>query len=1047
MNLDERARLYEEVFNEMGGGEIIATTQLAYIVESLVGQRDALSAAEDIDLDELAWGFESLGIEQARAGVDEQDLIQIFGKSFQIRAGMAAQGLIDDLPKLWLLIASGVASQNQPQLREILGEFYWPQLEPSEPVALTWERRVFVEATRAVFYLTRKAGGWRDIDQALSSLHSLAGMQQEREREALVRLEEDKSKKAAYSSLLGTYHLAEAVALLGSYLRTGQPESVVAAIERHLEHARTLLAGSEDIGLYQSIKAASLLLPLLIRSSIWFNTSRISEAARQFARRLASEEVDNPVLELWWAQRQAFEHSLLDPFKVAIGVQMPTSAGKTLLAEFSIVQALALNPNSSVAYIVPTRALVNQITKRLRADLSGSLVQNRTVAVESATPVFELDPTEDHFLHQAPDVLVTTPEKLDLLVRSGHPSVENLALVVVDEAHHISEPQRGPRLELLLATLKRERGISCRFLLLTPFLPNAEELAQWLGSGSYEAISLDWRPSLQIRATGKWVRRNKAFYDTLEIVPSVTQPSSWAGHQIQLGQTRSQYEKRSRPQISASIAAALADKNASTLILTRGPGTAESRAADVAEMVGPQALTSEQQAILNDVVSYIRGELGDSYPLVATLGRGVAFHHAGMPPEVRALVETLLERGVVRVVAGTTTLAQGVNFPLSSVVVETLTMPQGRGKKDRPLQYSEFWNIAGRAGRALKDRIGMVVWPANTAATERQFAEYLKGEAVEVASALVESVLNIEDAGTKYNLQLVRSNPALSSFLQYLSHALKVAGYESASADVEDILRSSLVFHKMRQENRDAAERLIRWSRGFLRSVRHESLLNIADSTGLSLPSVGLLSGTATPEMRDPEFWLPENIFGGDIGPLTNIVELIAEVPEMSLGFGDRPGEFNAELVAKVIHGWVNGQSLPALAAECLPWLDDKQAVRDLGRYLFREVAGLVPWGMGALQLVATGSLDASPDLTRGRYVPAMTYYGVKSEGAVAMRMAGVPRAAAEVLGANSPSFNSFNGLRQWVRDCPETLWDEAGESRGVSGASLRRVWELAGAG
>ncbi|MFD2356270.1 DEAD/DEAH box helicase [Nonomuraea ferruginea] len=65
------------------------------------------------------------------------------------------------------------------------------------------------------------------------------------------------------------------------------------------------------------------------------------------------------------------------------------------------------------------------------------------------------------------DVLVVTPEKLDLLIRSDHPVARGLALVVVDEAHNIADGPRGARLELLLSTLKRERA-DARFLLLTP---------------------------------------------------------------------------------------------------------------------------------------------------------------------------------------------------------------------------------------------------------------------------------------------------------------------------------------------------------------------------------------------------------------------------------------------------------------------------------------------------------------------------------------------------------------------------------------------------
>ena len=62
---------------------------------------------------------------------------------------------------------------------------------------------------------------------------------------------------------------------------------------------------------------------------------------------------------------------------------------------------------------------------------------------------------------------MTTPDKLDLPIKSDHESVEDISLVIVDEAHNLADNKRGAGIELLLATLRRER--ECRFLLMTPF--------------------------------------------------------------------------------------------------------------------------------------------------------------------------------------------------------------------------------------------------------------------------------------------------------------------------------------------------------------------------------------------------------------------------------------------------------------------------------------------------------------------------------------------------------------------------------------------------
>ncbi|WP_326636352.1 DEAD/DEAH box helicase [Nonomuraea fuscirosea] len=1032
MTLERRISLYESAFAEDGGDALIGRAQISYIVEALTGKSEPIET-DGIDLRDVAWSFESLGVEASRSGFPERQLIGIFEKAFRIRSSLLAAEDSMTLTDVWLLIASGLASQNQPQVRETLGEIDWPGRFGDAPTQ--WDQRVLWESTRALFHLTRKRGGWEDIDIALRALKDLVLLQREQEPDLLAQQQPDSA-----ALLLGLYHLAEGLTTLGEYLRTGSPDSALSTIERNTEHSLHLLQSTGEEDLIKIASAAVVVLPQLVRASIWHNTSRLSEAARQFARNLTESTENQPVLELWWAQREALAQNLLDPFKIAIGVQMPTSAGKTLLAEFSIVQTLALNPSSTVAYLVPTRALVNQVTRRLRQDLEGSDIQGRTILVEAAVPVFELDPTENAMLTYRPDVLVTTPEKLDLLVRSGHPVARDIALLVVDEAHHISEPSRGPRLELLLATLKRERRASCRYLLLTPFLPNADELARWLGDADHAAISLDWRPALQIRALGHWRRKRKKFHDALDLVPSVTQPPEWQGVEIDLGESHLQPATRSRPGISASTAASLALSGASTLILTKGPGTAEERALRVAEILGSAGVV-EEDPVLDVVIKYVSEELGESYPLVRTLRHGVAFHHAGLPPEVRSLVERLLEKGTVKVLAGTTTLAQGVNFPLAAVIVETLRVSQGRGKKWRSLQYSEFWNIAGRAGRALQDRIGAVIWPSDGKASDREFLEFLEGEAASVVSALAGALSSIDEASPEYNLSLVRNDPSLSHFLQYLAHALKVGGFAQASAEIEDILRSSLVFHRMRGENRDDAERLVRWSRRFLEASRGERLLNVADATGLSLPSVGLIASTAAPEMRSPAFWSPDNLFGHDLSSLISTIELLSEVPELSLGLSDERGGLNKWRVAGILRDWVNGATLPEIVDSWAPPGNQADSLRTIGRYLFRDLTGQMPWGLGALQLVTMADSGGPEQLLDAKRVPAMAFYGVKSRGAIALRMVGVPRVAAEYLGQRAPEFSSFSNARKWAGDQPASDW--GGPSRDQDRASLKQIWEL----
>ena len=125
-----------------------------------------------------------------------------------------------------------------------------------------------------------------------------------------------------------------------------------------------------------------------------------------------------------------------------------------------------------------------------------------SINVERLSPALEIDSLEERLLADDSSesqfrILVTTPEKLDLVLRSGWEEIARpLTLVVVDEAHNLGQSGRGIKLELLLATINRECRFA-QFLLLTPFIPNAREIGRWLspeGSAEIE-LGVEWQPN------------------------------------------------------------------------------------------------------------------------------------------------------------------------------------------------------------------------------------------------------------------------------------------------------------------------------------------------------------------------------------------------------------------------------------------------------------------------------------------------------------------------------------------------------------------------
>jgi helicase len=398
-------------------------------------------------------------------------------------------------------------------------------------------------------------------------------------------------------------------------------------------------------------------------------------------------------------------------------------------------------------------------------------------------------------------------------------------------------------------------------------------------------------------------------------------------------------------------------------------------------------------------------------------------------------------------VCGTTTLAQGVNFAIGSVIVETLDKPADRGRQ--PMTFSEFWNIAGRAGRAMRDRVGLVVFPVTNRQQEDATREFLRASAAQVASTLIDALNDAIATAERFDLGFVRTHKTFAVFLQYLTHALRVGGSDVVGAQLQDLLRSSLVYFQLEASDRRAADNLVRATTRYLESIAgtDRGWLALADGTGFSLPSVGYVSAVQAERelhLERTASWADSTLFGADPQPLTDIIDVIGQIPELSLGHSDAGG-FNPAIVAGVVSDWVSGLTVSEIANRRFAHLDldDDDRLRMTSHYLHSRLVGQVPWGMGALQRV---TLREEGALEQVGHIPSLIFYGVRSREAALLRMAGVPRIAAEGLADRwrhaTPEASTFPALRRWVNDLPLEAWDDAvAERQVVSGSDARAVW------
>ena len=354
--------------------EVVGASRRATLVADLMRAAEELGdEATDERAGRLAQALERFAL-SIPAG---EDRARLFDEAFLCRRAIVVDRLPprDRLIHLLCLSADGLEADRRPDLIMALRALSGDSV--AVPSDVRWPEELLLRVARAFVLVARRGTGWDDIREAADEIAGLRALQAAREDSWGAHAD-----IAGVARVVALYNLARIAELVAEFAISGSPPDTGIRLDRHHANVEEILEQAPDASLQHVSDLLHAGGQAMIRGSVWTTTRTLGAHVRAFVDTLAAAERDNPVLELWPSQRSALRSSLLDPAKRALVVQMPTSSGKTLIAEFAIVQALALNPGSKVAYVVPTRALVNQIARRLRLDFGGL-----NYVVEAAVPV------------------------------------------------------------------------------------------------------------------------------------------------------------------------------------------------------------------------------------------------------------------------------------------------------------------------------------------------------------------------------------------------------------------------------------------------------------------------------------------------------------------------------------------------------------------------------------------------------------------------------------------------------------------------------------
>ena len=409
-------------------------------------------------------------------------------------------------------------------------------------------------------------------------------------------------------------------------------------------------------------------------------------------------------VDLWPSQLEAGKRCVDE--KDDLVATLPTSAGKTRIAEMCILRTLSLEKR--VIYITPLRALSAQTEQTLSDTFTplGFTVSSLYGAIGSTKT--DIDTLKSQ------NIVVSTPEKLSFALKNDPQILNDVGLVIFDEAHTLGLNEREINYEILIQKiLKRKDADNRRLACLSAMFPQGQELNNFLSwirqDQPGEAIQSDWKPTRQRFGVIEW----KDTYARLDFTVDSEKP--FIPKFIE-GKPPKSRKGNFFPQNKNKLVLVSAWKQVSeghrVLIYCPQRRSVEALAKLALDLCNKDHLQSliestetSSKSLIDDTIQSGKEWLGEDHIAITCLKLGIAVHHAGLPRPFLHSIERLIRKNICKIIISSPTLAQGLNLSASCLIVHSIY------RKGKPVPKKEFLNVIGRVGRAFIDIDGIILFP------------------------------------------------------------------------------------------------------------------------------------------------------------------------------------------------------------------------------------------------------------------------------------------------------------------------------------------------
>ncbi len=636
-----------------------------------------------------------------------------------------------------------------------------------------------------------------------------------------------------------------------------------------LSHLHTLLeemyssAGPMN---FLSIKISLALINKFNSDNIWIDLT-YSQKSPILWREYIISLIDNKMWNFFPSQRDALFRGLLTDNKT-MSLQMPTSAGKTAICEMLIVSEFIKNAQIKILFLVPFRSLASELK-------NGMCKRIKKLGIKCKVVYGGNEPTrQDTDDIQNVNLLVATPEKL-IAYENLIPNIYNqYSIVICDEGHLIDDESRGLSYELLLSKLKKNENI--RFIFLSAILPNIQEIHSWLSNedNTTNIIKSIYRPTnisygfLEPANDKSWKIRilseNNTYYlnkfiteaDISYINPLTNRKKTY---------TLNSFIKKSaiigmKSLVAGSVAIFCAKRQEVDSVISASLKIIQSL-----HLEKPISYANIDE--IQNLEAYLQTVVGSSYMLTIAARHGILFHHGHLPQFLRELVEDYLRKEWVKYFVCTNTIAEGVNFPIKTLVVNSCRRHDG--EQIRPLKIRDLKNLFGRTGRAGQETEGVVI-----AVNEQEFEVMRRviNDRTEAAFSyllrIVKSLkLFLSNNSINFTNEWLEAQDIISELIDKIDISIisilpDIITEEDIENTVNEFAQESLTYKMINEDEKDIFKSLFSYRSQRIRKFISDGKLNELKASKFGICRYEKMINLIN---FDDSFWIDENITIGDI--------------------------------------------------------------------------------------------------------------------------------------------------------------------------------------